>query len=451
MGSRWAIGFDKDKKAVGVYDLSYAMPWTRIKLASLTGRRVKAKDVIGFIRDGEIESSDKDLSENAIEELSRDPEQNVGVLPSDWREKVSWKNSEAGMRSNVFALSDFNIESVVKDAKVFQEEMDYAQSIIASSDELGFLDNFLSHISVSEADGAFELYFEPATKTSKPKKVADLKNPKLSFLKAMEFELVKKAVGKATGLIAEPIVRAFVKTAVDRLFHFVKLVNFSHDHMALEVLADLTDGEGLLPRDILQPEDLVHMAESLEFANSSLTNGWKWAFKKPYKEWLTDREDQAGYSESSAKWFADHSLNFQALNERFFVVNERDLALVTLSKANKKKGPFISHIEGKSSPHKNARLRTEIVTTAVVFGTKFIPLAGGLLADLFKRVVEKPVDKQKYWEARLIAHLEQRQDVKKEVWYTEMTSLEGQRLNPFFKSRAEIQKVIEIRKKELGI
>jgi hypothetical protein len=457
MGPRWAVGYDRDNLVIGVFDLSYAMPWTKVKVGSLTSPRVKAWDVLKVIKEGEVEPADQDLENKAEKELAEkgDSDLDGTLLPDDWRQHVPWKASMRA-QSDIFSLSDFDMQKVVKekDLKEFNKELEYAMSLIKDGEDLQFLGDLFSQIQIAQDGKNFEIYFSPAIETakiSKPKKIANLRNPKLSFLEAMKFELLKKSIGQLTKFIINPIVKAFVETAISRVFHFVKVVNFSHYHMSLEVLADVSDASGLFPTNVLTEQDKVHMAESLEFAQSSLTMSWKWAFKKPFKEWASDREDQIAYGQNAQKWLSEKSVNFVLINPRFSTVNAADLVVLALKKIDKKKGPFTPYVDGKMSPYRGKRIATEVVSAAVVFGTNFIPFVGGLLETLYKKVVESPMDKQRYWEARLTAVLEQRQAAMGEDWSTQLASLDGQRVNPFFKKRSDMEKLIEARKKAYDI
>ncbi len=457
IGGRLAVGYDHTYTAIGVYDLSYAMPWTRTSMGTLAGPRVKTSDVLGLILKGEVESEDEALTRQAIDELSakKDTDMDTNLLPDNWKQKVPWKSlRSASADVKEFSLADIDMAKATKDNKKFKAELDYAHSLIRDSEDLAMFGDLLSQIRIVENGKEFEIFFEPlvqANGVSKPKKIADLKNSKWGFIEAMKFELLKKSIGKLTGLILNPIVKAFVDTAFDRVFHFVKLVNYSHNQMALEVINDVWEDTGLFPRNVLTEANIETFAESLEYTDSSLLNGWKWIWKDPLKEWTKSNQKYEETAADSNDWLNGHHQNFVMLNPRFSVLPSKDLLLLALKKPDDKKGPFAAHIDGKMSPHRGARIRTEIITTAVVFGTKFVPLVGGLLKDLFKRVVEKPVDKQRYWEARMTAHLEQREAVLAENWDKELESLDGQRVNPFFKKRADVLKLIEARRTAYNI
>lgn len=457
LGSRWAVGYDKDNLVIGVFDLSYAMPWTKVKVGSLTSPPVKAWDVLKVIKEGEVEPVDQDLNDKAEKELAEkgDTDLDGTLLPDNWKTQIPWKSTSRA-QSDVFTLSDINLQQAVKqkDLKKFNEELAYAYSLINDGDDLAFLGDLFSQIQITQNGKSFEIEFAPAMEASgisKPRKIANLRDPKLSFMVAMKFELLKQSIKQMTKFIINPIVKAFVDTAISRVFHFVKVVNYSHYHMSLEVLADITDASGLFPTDVLTNNDRVHMAESLEFAQTSLMTSWKWAFKKPYKEWTSDRTDQIAYGDNAQKWLNEKNVNYVVINPRFSTTNAADLSVLALKKIDKKKGPFTPYVDGKMSPYKGKRIATEIVSAAVVFGTAFVPLVGGLLEELYKRVVENPMDKQRYWEARLTAVLEQRQAVLGEDWSTQLQSLDGQRVNPFFKKRSDMLQLIAARKKAYDI
>ncbi|MEQ1877987.1 MAG: hypothetical protein ABL958_15195, partial [Bdellovibrionia bacterium] len=96
------------------------------------------------------------------------------------------------------------------------------------------------------------------------------------------------------------------------------------------------------------------------------------------------------------------------------------------------------------------RIFVEVMSAAVVFGTKFItiPYVGSLIKKAYMQFVEKPVDDAKIWESRMTVHLEGRV---KEDHTSDLGLLDRQRVNPLFQSREKMNALIAARKQMIGL
>jgi hypothetical protein len=287
-----------------------------------------------------------------------------------------------------------------------------------------------------------------------PKKIADLKNIKWGFTEALKWEAIEAAVDQIAGLITVPIAGAIVDTALDRFFHFHKLVRRTHENMVLEFLADIQGDGGVFPANSLSADEARRAIESLSFAQSSLTSGWKWLWKRPYEEWQKNVAKEEERRKQGVQWLEEKGFQIETLNPRF--AKSRDntgaeqLRVLSLDKPHKKNGPWTAVNPAQPEKIFRQRLGLEILSTGVVFGTKLIPVIGGPLRTIYKKLVLEPVKKARVAEAQMTAHLEQRQ-AQGTDWSSELVQLDHQRVNPLFLSREKTFELIRTRKEKLGI
>lgn len=462
LAHRWAGALNEKGEVVAIYDLSYPDLLSRFPFSVIGGRSVTKYEIMQMIWDSKFNPDvDRKLADKAVKDLQTAKAGPIddGALPAGWHQSIKWKNLRmaAGAEPDSFRLSDIDILSQVKDAKKFMVALSQLETALNDAEGADFGTGLLNRIELRRSSpGTYELFYDAADSArgvSRPKKIADLASPKMEFFNAFKLELAKEAIDQAIDLITVPVVNGIVDTAVDRFFHFHKLVQRTHQHMALEMINSMQDGTGTLSSAVLNEKERAKAVEALSFAQSSMTTGWKWVWKKPTDEWNKDVKKQEEWARLGMDWLFQKKLQTLQLNRRFAIsvdptTQVTKLLILAKDKPSSKKGPSTAIDYSNPETPFRARVFMEVATAGVVFGTRFIPAVGSYVKKAYKEFVEKPYDKAKIWEGRLTAHLEGRLG---EDHAATLSVLDKQRVNPLFQSRSKMLELIADRKQLLGL
>jgi hypothetical protein len=487
LGQRWAVLRDGQGRAEALYDLSFPEFEGYLPLGLIGDRRIKTGELIRIIATAGKETRvDEQEAEESIAMLSQQSEDALGeqALPTQWWKTVPWKKSarvktfgSLGGASGVtsaaesdapvsFLISDIDLKAASKknqkklEKALVEVEARWA-AIAAANPEVG-AGSWTTHFALQSVDSGhhYELSFVKPGFMRGPKKITDFQDLQWGFNESLNIELLEESIGQVVNLLnPTPVVSAIVKTALDRYFHYRRLTVRSHQHMAIELLNALQENDRAF-RDLGGPTGLTDAEiqkglESLVFATQSMWSNYKWIWKRPSQEWLSQQRDVWSNSERSIEWLVEKGEWHQPFNARFAIARGSGgltrLLQLGMRKPDRGDGPFASYDEQHPSRLRRQRIAVEALTTAVTFCSKFVPLAGGLLRRVYRRVVEGPVNRAKAWEGRLLTQLEQRQVAYGEDWRQAIAVLESQRVNPLAPSREKTRRLIERRRLELGL
>jgi hypothetical protein len=463
LGNRWAGALNAQGEMIAIYDLSYPDFLSKFPFAVIGGRSVSKADIIKMIWESKFNPDvDKKVADEAISELEKTESGPIvdGGLPANWWKNVSWKNARAQSNEepSFFTLSEINLRAGIKqkDLKKFNDAIAGIESALNDLEGSGFGDGFLDRFQFQRlAPGTYEVqYVTSARGVSKPRKIADLSSTKVEFFNTMKLELAKQVLDQVTGLIPGEIIKAVVETVVSRFFHFHKLVLSGHQNMLVELLNSIQDGTSIASGSMTDPERLKAI-EAISFAQSSLLTSFKWIWKKPTDEWNKDVKKNEDQATAGVNWIAQHNLKMAGLNKRFAYSLDPATQITKLlnlakDKPNSKNGPTVAIDYSKPDTPFKFRMFIEVMSTAVTFGTKFIPIpyAGSVIKKAYSQFVEKPVDNAKIWESRMTVHLESRTQ---EDHTSDLSILDHQRVNPLFQSREKMNALISARKQMIGL
>ena len=458
LGHRFVGALDEKGNVLAIYDLSYPDLMSRLPFTLIGGRKVSKSEIIKVIWSAKFNPElDPKLAEDAIDELEKaqpGPIDN-GSLPQEWWKQLPWKNPRmlGNQEPEVFRLSDLNLRYGMKskDQSAFDQAVKDLETAFAESEGTQAAQGLMDRFEFRRLEaGSYEVSYlshETQRGVSKPRKIADLVSTKHEFLVAFKLEVAKQSFGKAVSFIPGNILAALVGTAVERFFHFHELVLRSHQNMLVEALQTIQEGKS----NALQPGEMNRAIEAISFAQSSVLSGWKWLWKKPTEEWAKEASKQLEFSDKNQIWLNKNQWKQSSLNPRFsFGLDSSGqlhrLFVLSSGKPNSKSGPATAIDFNNINQIKNRRLGLEVMSTAVEFGHRFIPIAGGLIKRAYEQFVEDPANRARIWEARLTWNLEERTQ---EDHATNLGVLDQQRVNPLFQNRAQMEALIQARRKLL--
>ncbi|MGE3973987.1 MAG: hypothetical protein AB7F59_05625 [Bdellovibrionales bacterium] len=462
-GHRWAGALNAQSEMIAIYDLSYPNLLSTFPFTTIGGSKIRKSDILKMILEAKLNPNvnQKD-ADKAIDELQKTQGGAIvdGELPANWWKNVVWKNFRAQNNDepSLFALSEINIGAGLKanDLKKLEDAISGIESALNDLEGVGTGNQFMNRFQFQRvAPGTFEVqYVTNGLGVSKPRKIVDLMSTKVEFYNTMKLELAKQVLDQTIGLIPGEIVKALVETVVSRFFHFHKLVLSGHQNMAVELVNSIQDGTPI-PGTALTNSERLKAVEAISFAQSSLLTSFKWIWQKPADEWEKDLKKHEDQAQAGINWVAQHDLKISTLNRRFAysldpMTQVMKLLNLAKDKPNAKNGPIAAIDFSRPETLYKYRLLVEVMSAAVVFGTKFIPVpyVGTVIKKAYTQFVEKPVDDAKIWESRMTVHLEGRS---LEDHTLDFSILDHQRVNPLFQSRENMNALIKARKRMIGL
>ncbi len=462
MGTRWAAGVDAAGRVLAIYDLSFPDPRGRIDLGRVGRSRMtgegwsEARSIARELQgaepeaDGEVEPKGSRVTA---------PEIDVDPWPEGWWKDLPWKEGRKGAEEpSSFRLSELDWDRLIdagaksaegSRANERRAQLDQALALLRSVRESGgrgaaleadFLERFGWE---RRADGSgYELFYDaPAAEESRvtrPKKIADLRHKTTLMWEALAWDSVDNALDLLVGIVPIPWVSAILGAAVNRFFLYREHLYHLHQEMAREMLVQADEGGSFAPFAVLSAEDREKSIESLQLSDSSLSSVWRWIFRGPLKAWTKSLERDAKRARQTRQWLAARGEQLRELNDRFGVGQEpsgrKRLYLLARSRLSKRCRPSAAVNYARLVHRRALRWGLEGVSAALDFGSRFIPWVGSLAFQAYYYGIEKPVKTTERWEARLIAHLEQRH-AGGENWSYELKLLDGQAVSPFEASR----------------
>lgn len=464
MGTRWAAGVDAAGLVLAIYDLSFPDPRGRIYLGRV-GRRRMTREAWAEARRAAREIQGV---EGEPDEADRGLEVDVDPWPEGWWKELPWKNgAKATAEPESFRLSELDWDRLIGAS---------AKGAAGASDErrAKFEQALALLMSVREPDGrgaaleadflerfgwerradssGYELFYDaPAVEgrvepgdsraqaqVTRPKKIADLRHKTALMWEALAWDAVDNALDLLVGVVPIPWVSAILGVAVNRFFLYREHLFHLHQEMAREMLVQAEEGGGFAPFAVLSASDREASIESLQLSDSSLTSVWRWIFRGPRKAWRKAIDKDAKRARQAREWLQARGEQLRDLNGRFGVGQEpsgrQRLYLMARSRLSKKCRPSAAVNYARPINRRALRWGLEALSAALDFGSRFIPWVGSLAFQAYYYAVEKPVKTTERWEARLVAHLEQRHAAG-EDWSYELKLLDGQTVSPFETSR----------------
>ncbi len=462
---RWAASFDKDKNISAIYDLAYP-DWTKkIFLGVIGGNGNYRTEISTNIKLAKQNPwTDPLAADKALLDLSRTRSSflDTGTLPDKWWQTVNWRVKKFSLDSkapDTFRLSDIDIESEVAKNEGLQKIIIDSQKALNQVEGDNFGDQYLNGFTFElDRSGNYNISWSPPAaliKTSGPRKLSDLNNVKWAFNQSVVVFFVKEGLMELSSLAGPTITGALVGTALDRFFHFYENMLVTQENMLLEVLTDLAKSEPVFPNTNLNPDQQQKVIYSLIFAQASIENKWqlKFLWKDPVKEWKRTLKQTSDFQKANLTWLSSHGSTYTLLNSRFAFtegkINNSALASLAGRKPNKKGPELAINYSDVQSIYKN-RVAEEI-PTGFVFGTYFAPYGGAIARAFYKHYVEQPMDNEKSWEGRLLVDLEALTASQSKDYSLEYKILDEQRINPLVDLRSESLKLIDARRKMIGL
>lgn len=470
-GTRWAAGRDQAGNIIAVYDLSYPRPLGVIPLGDVGKKTTGGEDIVNLINsarqdrlsetspEAEMNPQNVDQAISKLSQAEKLPMINTD-LPQDWWKTVPWKDKDKNKSPNAparFFLDDVDFQAATGDHwEEFKAKLAQAEQGTAGTDpEPVFGKDLLHQFEFTQnPDGSYKMLWRPNTFFSdKPYKIADLMAPKEGMYISLAVDAVKLVINQAIGLVQPQIVGALLSTILDRVFRYHYLLRNSHQEMALELIHAAEEGSPSSFK-ILSADQRKAAAIYIYYARTKLSTVWRWLFSTPEGKWQSSMDDAKSFSAKSLTWLDKHKFTYTLLNARYAVVTaptgEKFMELLSRRKPQKL-GPEVSVNYGDPTAIQKYRIFMEVLDTGVAFGTQFIPTIGGLVQDVYEYFVDDPIQDTKLMEARLTAHLEERDLTEQGNWTKELLILDGQRINPFEMTRQDSDNLISNRKKALGI
>lgn len=452
-GHRWAGALDEHGKLQGIYDLSFPEFLGRIQLGSF-GRKPGTSELAEFAV--------------AAPRLAAAAER--AALPENWWRSLPWRDPSVPATRNAperFRLSDLELAAATPLPRQFEQKLRDLSKYERDAEGqplLGpdFLDQFEF---LRQEDGSYAIFWSreshPDHSPVRLKKLADLVNVRSGLYESLAWEGAKLGVGALIGLIQIPVLSAILSQAVGEFFRFHKLLLSHHQEMLLEMLGQAQLGEAhLSPFSALQPQDRLRAAESLMYGRTSLSGVWRWFFKKPLPEWEKALRKEEDLAVASRAWLAEKGFEVNELSGHFAIAQDSTAAdprlggklyLLSRRKPGTKKGPVWAIDYQHPDRIRKDRRALYLTTQSIAFGSRFLPVWGGVIRTLWGWIAVNRVESSMKWEARLIALLEQRQRESHEDWSAELSILERQRLNPLEPERQALEALIRARRDALGL
>jgi hypothetical protein len=431
LGTRWLAHYTDSGELSTISDLSYP-EWKGIfKLGHLetTSENFSATEfnalkaeIFSDDLDQEMEIDAEKLSALRTQFSDSDFEIEAATsLPPEWWKSVQWKNKKfaTGLAPSSFKISDLD----------FPEGNDLeAQQILES---LQFQ---------SGKNGNYEIVWTPPVSalSTGPKLMVDLDDLKLGLRESVRWEAINTGLNSLLSIIPEPITKALAQTALNRYFHFHKLVRQAHEQMLLDAVANvdtirlkLTDDEQRLAMD------------SLIYADSSLLTVFFWLWDQPERKWKRQIRLEQRYQRRSQSWFERNDIETESFSQNF-KHSENQWFCLGSNLFNRRLGPLqvLNFLEPDQILKR--RIQSETAATLVVFATHFVPEVGSWLSTLYNSVIGAREDQRRLWEIKLMSELELKASAQT-TYPKELNQLSAQRFNPLMPSREQYQALIRTR------
>jgi hypothetical protein len=284
------------------------------------------------------------------------------------------------------------------------------------------------------------------TVSTPAKLLVDFQRNDFGFKEALTWDGISYALGGLADLIPEPLTQAIIKTALNRFFHFHKLVFRSHQAMLIEYL--LSDASS----QWLTQDQRTQAIESLVYSDSTLLTSWQWFWNTPASIWAKELSDQQGFADQARQWLQDNDPDAAFVTDNYVLGSSggSDEHWLSAGQAPDDDSGPLAMLDFRDT---NAvffnRLSIEALSTAVAFATNFVPVVGGAVDGLYEYIVEKKEDDHRVWEARLTSYLES-QATPDQTWSKEIEQLSAQKINPLLPSHDEAMRLAAARKAQLS-
>ena len=284
---------------------------------------------------------------------------------------------------------------------------------------------------------------------SRPRKLIDLKGPMDGLVNDLRFEMLEAGLANAVDFIPMPVVQAAVATAISRLAHYFKMTEIEHVEMLHELVIDPVDP--LLHQ--LSHEQREAVIKAYEYSSTVGGDGWEWILSSTGAVWDKELKSEAKNAALSLSWLRGHDEEVTEINSRFSCATDTEnfkrLYLVAQQAPSKRVSPIVSIEYADPNRVVAERVFMEMVDIGVEFASHMVPKAGSLVTMAYNWLVQNRINATQYWEARLTQHLETRAD--QHNWDNELLILERQRINPLEINRSQMNRLIEERKKLIGL
>lgn len=472
LGDRYALGFGEDGDALAVYDLSWPQVFSfahfpRTLLGSIGIGDLNVAKLVEVIRgainrkgdDNFLRSDRGSKVERTLNALERDFGDLKNEMPDGWWKKVEWKNSliaESAEAPARFFASDMDLASMSgradKFAKVEAKTVERLNEFLELNIKRSLFDYFEF---VKREDGkGYDLYFVVPERdyvsqdlSLRPKKIADLRNPKKSFLKSFGLIAVEQGLKQLLGFIPVPIVADILDVAVGRWFNLMEQQEEAHHAYTLELLDQTMAGAQNSPLSSFDEDTLYTVGEYLVGQQASW---FKILFKGKGGQYENYVEKRDATSEESMSWLSSHDYQVTALTD-WFALGEKE----------GKKRLFLLSEQYQLSKHpltgmNYTRPELEIVWRHLVEAGSVaidlipipVPFASSALDMIYSYFLQDPIENAQEQEARFRAwiSLQTQGD-----WSAESQHMLARRLNPFELSPEAEAELIARRRAKLGI
>ncbi len=500
VGKRWAATVDASGKYLAVYDLSYSNLLTRLHLGRCGKNEFTSKDVKDALNsesDG-LNSSDEKILNKALKQLSEETAFSQNGLPENWWKSISWENesiSKSQDAPSVFNLGEIKLSDHLNSNDLSDMEAMANEGTMTTEkfrfNVRAFLKQFVFE---KQPDGSYEMYFVPNTdlqdpeaKASMPKKMIDFKSPKAPMYSIMAWKAVQSLVNQIIKKVNLPVIGSVFELAVGKYFDYQDQMLTAHQLMVVEQIVAAVNEESFSSFTLFSPDELIVATKSVSYSMSGMFGLVKWWFKNPLKEFDKMLEDEIIFEQASRQWFADHKTSLIEWAPRFMVGENIDhnkyVYLTSRECRFKMIGGLTPNLEaasndesfssleadkkkpytcGKNGPkvsinYQNLKKETERrehlkrLGTFLDYTSGMIPMFGSVVNFAYGYFVLKPIELTQEWEARLMNHLEERVLKRSENRDAELDTLYSQRLNPRELSREGEEKLIKMRRHDLGI
>ncbi|MBI3542841.1 MAG: hypothetical protein HY075_06150 [Deltaproteobacteria bacterium] len=465
LGVRWAAALDDHGEILAIYDLSLstAGPVGILRLGTVGGPGF----TLSAVRDA-LAGQPERGAEKAVKKLSRLTREKLetNLLAPDWFKKIPWN---AGALDRFGALGLLGAAGTLEaaPARFTLADVDYQEATVSPT-LFRKCTSWLARYGIdfsrlafqAREDGGYDMLLLPVEASSSAKAhpvlIADLRTLHAGFLQAVQRTILSGVLILAIGTIPIPVLSALISTAVGRYLTYTGDVLDLHREAAREMVSAAEEKTRRFSAfDPLTPEERRRTGVSLYLAQASIISIWNWVFRGAETAWRDTLKDDVGRAFDARRWLDGHHEAAELLNPRYGLTSDargtRRLYLLAHTRLFQSWRPAVAI--DYSAPMRPVYIRVAVETSSVIvsFASSFIPWVGGLVSTAFDLAVRNPVQYTKDWEARLSAHLEERQRTGGENWALELGWLARQRVNPLELSPEQSAELIARQKKDLGL